>query len=383
MMKKIIGITTILLFSILTLVAFPTKTKATTLSDLRSELGALQAKAAAQQNKKNLTKSQMIKKRQEISETNNRIVDGRRKIEKAKKDIKALNIKIKEKDKEIKELMRFEQIANGDNAYLEYLFGAKDFTDFIYRAAVVEQLGTYNKENIKEMNKLIEENKKLQEELKKKEVELKELNKKLEKDYDALGANLSKLEETALDINDQVKAQRDIISMYVKIGCKENQDITTCSDVPLSSGFNHPLHGKGYITSNYGYRGSPCSGCSSYHRGVDISYSGIAGASVYASTTGRVATIIRRASCGGNQVYINHTVKGKNYLTVYKHLASVNTSVGKLVTAATRIGTVGGGRNTPWDYCSTGPHLHFETAYGHYKTNYYYNTFNPRSVINF
>ena len=380
MMKKLL---LSLVISLIIIVAFPMKTKATTLSGLRGELSSLQAKAAAQESKKVYTKSQMIKKRQEIQNTQNEIIKGRQKIKEAKEEIKKLNVEIAEKNEEIKELMRFEQIANGDNAYLEYLFGAKDFTDFIYRAAVVEQLGKYNKDNIKEMHKLIEKNNKLQEDLKKKEEELKELNKKLEKDYDALGTNLVKLEETALDINDQVKAQKDIISMYVKMGCKENQDITTCTDVPLSTGFNHPLHGKGYITSNYGYRGSPCSGCSSFHRGLDISYSGIAGSAVYASTTGRVATIIRKASCGGNQVYINHIVKGERYLTVYKHLASINVSVGKLVTATTQIGTVGGGSNTPWDYCSTGPHLHFETAYGHYSTNYYYNTFNPRNVISF
>jgi len=246
----------------------PLKAEATTLRDLKNELYSLQGKAAAQENKKNMTKSQMAKKRQDIQIAENKIAEGRKRIEKAKKDIEKLNKEIAQKKEEIKELMRFEQVANGDNAYLEYLFGAKDFTDFIYRASVVEQLGEYNKNNIKEMNKLIEKNKKLQEDLKKKEEELKKLQKQLEKDYDALGTNLVKLEETALDINDQVKAQKDIISMYQKMGCKEDQDVTTCTDVPLSTGFNHPLHGRGFISSNYGYRGSPCRGCSSFHRGL-------------------------------------------------------------------------------------------------------------------
>lgn len=98
---------------------------------------------------------------------------------------------------------------------------------------------------------------------------------------------------------------------------------------------------------------------------------------------GRVATIIYRASCAGNQIYINHTINGKNYMTAYKHLLSMNVSVGQMVTPNTVIGYVGGGSNTPWDYCSTGPHLHFETAYGHYSSNYLYNTFNPASVVRF
>lgn len=381
MMKKFLCYT---IFFFLIIAFTPIKADATTLNDLRSELGSLQSKASAAQARKSNTQSQMVKKRQEIQSTQNDIITGRKKIEKAKQDIIALNKQIDEKEEEIKELMRFEQIAQGDNAYLDYLFGAKDFTDFIYRASVVEQLSKYNKDNIKKMNKLIEENNRLQEELKKKEEELKKLNIKLQEDYKDLGTDLVKLEETALDINDQVKAQKDIINMYVKMGCKADQDINTCTDVPLSAGFNHPLHGKGYLSSYFGYRKSPCSGCSSYHRGVDITFNGVGGSPVYASTTGRVATIVRKSSCGGNQVFINHTVKGKMYLTVYKHLATVNVSVGGLVTAATKIGTVGGSRSlTPWDYCSTGAHLHFETATGHYSTGYLYNTFNPASVIKF
>lgn len=372
-----------ILIFLLIMAFIPLKADATTLNDLRSELSSLQAKANANANKKSMTKEKMIKTREEINQTQNKVLEGRTRIDKSKKDIEELNKKIDKKQEETKELIRFEQIANGDNAYLEYLFGAKDFTDFIYRASIVEQLSSYNKKNIKEMNDLIDENKKLQEKIQKEEKQLKKLASQLEQNYNSLGTDLVKLEETALDVSDQVKAQQDIIAMYEKMGCKGNQDISSCTNVPLGSGFNHPLHGRGYITSSYGYRNSPCAGCSSFHRGVDISASGISGAPVYASATGRVATIIYRASCAGNQVYINHTINGKNYMTSYKHLRTVNVSTDSVVTPNTVIGTVGGDSTTPWDYCSTGAHLHFETAYGHYSTGYYYNTFNPANVIRF
>ena len=48
------------------------------------------------------------------------------------------------KEEEIKNLLSFNQISDGDNVYLEYVFGASSFTDFIYRSAVVEQLSLYN-----------------------------------------------------------------------------------------------------------------------------------------------------------------------------------------------------------------------------------------------
>ena len=52
--------------------------------------------------------------------------------------------------------MKFVQISNGETNYLEYIFGATDFTDFIYRVSVAEQLGEYNDRLIKEYNADIE-----------------------------------------------------------------------------------------------------------------------------------------------------------------------------------------------------------------------------------
>ena len=45
-----------------------------------------------------------------------------------------------------------------DNVYLEYVFNAKSFADFIYRSSVVEQLTKHNDELIDEMSALIDEN---------------------------------------------------------------------------------------------------------------------------------------------------------------------------------------------------------------------------------
>ena len=66
-------------------------------------------------------------------------------------------------------MFRFYQITDGENSYLEYIFGAKTFTDFIYRISIVEQISKYNNELIDEMNQLIEENKQLKIELAKQE----------------------------------------------------------------------------------------------------------------------------------------------------------------------------------------------------------------------
>ena len=90
-----------------------------------------------------------------------------------------------------------------------------------------------------------------------------------------------------------------------------------------------------------------------------------------------VGKIIRKASCGGNQVYVFHTINGKQVTSMYMHLLTINVNLGDQVTSNTVVGTVGGGRNTAsWENCSTGAHLHFTLANGWYgKTYIYYSTF--------
>ena len=110
---------------------------------------------------------------------------------------------------------------------------------------------------------------------------------------------------------------------------------------------------------------------------------------VYASAPGMVIGITRRSSCGGNMVFVIHTINGQKYTTLYAHLRSMNVSVGQVVTASTQIGIMGGNPQTEWwDKCSTGNHVHFTVATGHYLKDYYsWNTFmnhtiNPRTVTN-
>ena len=47
------------------------------------------------------------------------------------------------------------QVSNGGNIYLEYLFDAENYTDFIYRYEVVKQLTNYNSTLIDELEALI------------------------------------------------------------------------------------------------------------------------------------------------------------------------------------------------------------------------------------
>jgi Membrane proteins related to metalloendopeptidases len=151
------------------------------------------------------------------------------------------------------------------------------------------------------------------------------------------------------------------------------------------SEFIKPLE-HGQITENYSYRGYICKNCSSFHRGIDIASP--EGTYVYASASGVVADVKLKQSCGGNIITINHKINENEYITIYKHLLTVEVSKGDYVEQGQQIGTVGGGEKTKsYDKCSTGSHLHFEIGYGKYihtdiSNMYIPNLFNPRNKIN-
>ena len=104
------------------------------------------------------------------------------------------------------------------------------------------------------------------------------------------------------------------------------------------------------ISSYYGWRtlyGKP-----DWHTGIDISQGGIYGASIVASLSGTVQTVVYGSRGYGYYVIVDH---GGNNKTLYGHMSQIDVTVGQqVVGGSTVIGRVGSTGN------STGPHLHFE-----------------------
>jgi murein DD-endopeptidase MepM/ murein hydrolase activator NlpD len=121
--------------------------------------------------------------------------------------------------------------------------------------------------------------------------------------------------------------------------------------------FTWPVPSCFSLSSSYGRRW----GGSEFHKGVDISGSGIYGAKVIAADGGKVVEAVSGYGVGylgcrdgggyGNHVYIDH---GNGYYTVYGHLSRVTVSYGQTVKKGQQIGNVGSSGS------STGAHLHFE-----------------------
>ena len=354
----------------------------TSLKDLKDKLAKDEATLNNVIKKQNQVKATIRAIEKELGDIAKEIDQYEKEIAESKEKVIELDEEIENKHEEIDNLLNFLQVADGDNVYLEYIFKAKSFTDFIYRTAVVEQLTRYNDEVIDEMYKLIDEAKKEQE----------NLNKKIDKSEDTidkLNVTIKKHNLTMDDLVDDHKdakadyeASKKEVQAYEKLykqnNCSETTAIIDCIDIPYASGFIRPTI-KGSITSEYGMRKHPTLGYYRMHNGVDIGVS--TGTNVYASAAGVVSKIVKVAnpnkknsSCGGNMVYIKHRVNGKEYTTVYMHLHTIKVKSQDFVTAATVIGTSGGGES--YDYCTTGPHLHFGIMKG---SNYV----NPRNYVNF
>jgi murein DD-endopeptidase MepM/ murein hydrolase activator NlpD len=119
---------------------------------------------------------------------------------------------------------------------------------------------------------------------------------------------------------------------------------------------------RGYITSPYGYRGSPFTGERQFHSGLDIGAS--TGTPIKAAMAGRVSAV-GYDGVSGNYVVITHH---SGYRTLYAHMHIIRVKSGAYVRAGDHIGDVGS------TGLSTGPHLHFTV----YKNGV---TVNPRSLM--
>ena len=388
----------VLLGSQVALPDFVPQIEAKSLKDLRQELAYMEKKYEENKKEQQATQAEIDKANANIKKLTKEKMEIEADIDDLTASIEQTNKDIAAKNEEIKDIIAYYQLsATGEDAYLEYVFTATDFTDFIYRMAIAEQLSDYNDSLIEEYQNLILENEEKKETLSNKVVELNSKTKELEKTLASLKVDLSKTVEGAVDIETELKTIRKNLENYEKtykeFKCDESEDYQAClarhpDQLPPDTAFFRPVI-SGRVSSNYGMRTYWLNGqkLTEGHAGIDFAVPH--NTNVYSVAAGRVVAIYNKLSCGGNQVYIAHTVNGKKYTSGYMHLASIKVKVGDVVTSDTVIGKSGGVPSIEtWDHCSTGGHVHLQMATGHYMIDYLSwsgyssRTFNPRNVVN-
>lgn len=400
MLKKLVRNTSYILFIICIMLAnlyVPTVVEAKTLNDLKRELQQLQSDYENHKLEKEMNEQEKQKIQNNIQAINNEIAAANEEMVTLNEEIERLNEEILKDEEEIQAILAFTQVQNGESAYLEYAFGAKNFTDFIYRLAVSEQLTTYNNELIETNKRNIEENKKRTEELNQKKIELSEKQERLQIEVEKIAVSIDKESNNMLSIEETIESLRENITMYENMGCGLDEDVNACMDrnnsLPPDTQMWRPLEA-GYVSGWYGMRWHPIWHEDRMHSGMDISQYGANNGTtpVYAVANGRVVEAINTYStCGGKKLYIQHNINGVTYTTGYWHLNTLFVKKGDIVTKDTKIGIIAGRPDPTYgniDGCSNGGHLHLEISTAVWdvtaKVNpYYSHRFDIRTMINF
>lgn len=382
-MKKI---SSILLLMLLAIFLVPVNTSAKTIKDLENEVNKFTADL---ENKKN----QIATNDAEVAEIKKKIADIERQISQIKSETQILeqeieesNAEIEEKSEQSKALFQYLQVSEGENAYVEYIFGATDVTDMVYRMAVVEQLTEYNDQIMDELTELIKENEQRKEGLATKNAELEKLTEELESEQSRINANTASIKEAMPSVEQQLKEAKANLNYYKNLRCGASEDIYSCQyrveqgsggsggvNVPSASGFYRPMV-SGYVTQNWGGYGG--------HLGMDLSNTNktievypIASGVVFAKYYDSAKALVLK---------IRHNVNGRYIYSTYAHLSAWYVNVGQVVTPDTVIGRMGNTGN------SSGAHLHLEiTTCDWHKgggctwSAYQRSTINPRQYIGF
>ncbi|MBQ8131882.1 MAG: peptidoglycan DD-metalloendopeptidase family protein [Bacilli bacterium] len=355
MRKRLISILTIVLVSVLIL---PIDTKAITLREYEDKVNQYTKELNDKNNDIAISKKKLEEIQKKITEYEGQIQAAQQETERLEAEIQKNNEEIKAKNAESKKIIEYYQVSNGENAYLEYAFGATSITDMIYRMSIVEQLTEYNDRVMKELQALIDANKQKQAELAKKQEELRELNKKLAEEAAKVKGNISSMEGMVPNIKGQLSYYQQRVKYYKSIGCESDDQIGIDCDRPVpargggsiagANGFVFPVDASYRITTGYYWDQGG-------HKGIDIGK--YCGAPIKAVAAGRVYYVGNGKDLyGAKMVMIVHNVGGRLVYSQYAHLNGYAVREGQDVYAGQTVGYMG---NSGYSF---GCHLHLEMS---------------------
>lgn len=392
---------------------------ATDISDLEDKKDSLQSQnedIKKQQDKTEKEITEKEKKQQELTaqleEIDGKIKDSRAKllelensIEEKQNDIDEVQKDVDQNTRDLQQRIKAIYMA-GDATNLEIILGAKDFSDFLDKLELVENISEHDSRLIDDLKgsmaklgqekdklvsakqaqeaeqavldteqanyqELVEENKELLNELYDVKVKTGEELDQNNKELKQLESDIKKYYEEQKRKAEEEKKRQEQQQQQQSQGSSGNSSNTDSSDVtPTGSGYQWPAPGYTILTSLWDEdRGNR------NHGALDIAGGDIFGTKVVAAEDGTVNFTYSGCthnwskpmsySCGcgggyGNYIMLDH---GGGYSTLYAHLSSIAVSSGQTVKKGQVIGYVGTTGH------STGPHLHFETRYMGEKYN--------------
>ena len=266
-------------------------------------------------------------------------------LEETERDLAKRNVKLSKRVRDI--------YINGQISYIDVLFGAKDFSDFLTRMDILKRIIKHDYDLIMKV--------------KADRQVVMDTRAKLEQDkadVEMLVANAEEKQAVMLEkkreqqvLLDKAQYDKEVSEQAYEEIMAASQEITNMirrsqmtssgyASVTGSGAMIWPLDGP--ITSEFGWRTHPIFGTQRYHSGLDIG--GDYGLPIVAAASG---TVIHSGwiSGYGYTVIIDH---GGGITTLYGHNSSLSVDVGDVVSQGQTIALCGSTGN------STGPHCHFE-----------------------
>ena len=238
--------------------------------------------------------------------------------------------------------------------YLEILFGANDFSDFLTKLEMISQLMKYDRDILTQLDatkKKIESTKAEFEDILARQEENAKVLADRKLSLDKILESKSNLLAAAEKDAEKYKAIYEAAEAAEEALIKNNSEALSYNSNPVNysgGAFAWPVPGVNRITSKYGYRIHPVYKTKKFHSGIDIGAG--YGVNIVASADG-VVTLATTNGGYGKCIIINH---GSGITTLYGHCSSLLVSKGDKVTKGQVIAKIGS------TGVSTGPHLHFE-----------------------
>ena len=252
----------------------------------------------------------------------------------------------------------------GNKNYIELLFTAGSFSDFLNTAEFVNKISKYDREMLNSymdtVKDIEEKEAKLlsqEEELNKKHeastVQLAAVEHEMEQKQDATNmytADINNKEAAIKEYEAYIAEQKAVVEALEAAILAEKKRLAeeNKSAITYDGGqFAWPAPNYTRISDEYGERIHPILGTKQFHNGLDMAAPG--GSPILAAYDGEVVAADYSATMG-NYVMINH---GDGLITIYMHASALEVSKGQVVVRGEEIAKVGTtGR-------STGNHLHF------------------------
>lgn len=382
--KKLIASSLLLSLVMLSTSAFAEEKSISELKDkqgnINSSIQANKGKLKATEDKKIKTLDDLRLIKKEISETKDNIKKLSEDIKEKTKDIETIENKISEMQQKLEKkiedynLRLVEVYKEGDVKYLDILFGAEDFNDFLTRYQYIQYINDSDQS-------LMDEIKEYKATLKEEQDKVKQVKADLEaakQNKEAQTIQLAQMGESKKALISELTVQEKAIQKSIRdmeqasnaIGAQiqalqaqasrlAQGDVVGYQGayVPVGGALTFPVPSYYGVTSEYGWRGDPFSGGQSFHMGIDLGAS--SGASVLSAGDGKIILQEYHWSYG-NYVVVDH---GNGLSTVYAHMTGFAKPFGSIVKAGEEIGYVGSTGS------STGPHLHFEVRVNGQHTN--------------